>query len=68
MRKGNIIDCVAGFKVMKRSVNMSSRMGAHVQFADKVVPAIRLPEYRPFIPGINEDIFREWSRDINNSH
>jgi hypothetical protein len=68
MRKGNTIDCITGFKVMRRSVDMSARMGAHMQIADKVVPAIHLPKYRPFIPGINENIFREWSRDINNFH
>jgi hypothetical protein len=68
MRKGNTVDCVAGFKVMNRSVDMSARVGAHVEVADKVVPAIHLPEYRLFISGINEDIFREWSRDINNVH
>jgi hypothetical protein len=53
---------------MKRSVDMSAGVGAHLQIADEVLPAIHLTEHWPFIPGINEDIFREWSRDINNFH
>ncbi len=48
MRKGNTIDCITGFKVMTRSVDMSARMGAHLQIADKVLPAIHLPEHRLF--------------------
>ena len=59
MRKGDSIDCITAFKVMKRSVDMSACMGAHLQIADKVLPAIHLPEHRLFIAGINEDIFRE---------
>jgi hypothetical protein len=59
MRKGNSVDCVAGFKVMNRSIDMSARMGAQMQIADEVEPAILLPKYRPVTPRVHENIFRE---------
>ena len=64
----NSIDCIPISQVMKRSIDMSTRMSAHMQRCDNIAFMTLLPEYGRYVTRIGEDVFRERACYIDNFH
>jgi hypothetical protein len=66
--QSNSINCITGFKIMNRSIDMRTGMGTQMHIANQILPPIFLMESGMDIPWIYKYVITEWARDIKNFH